>query len=91
MAERELILYEYPTCPYCRRVLDAIDALGVKVELRDTIREPRHRDALIKRMGSGQVPTLLIDGEPMRESNDIVAWLYKEYGDGKAPPKRGWW
>lgn len=91
MSEPELILYQFPSCPYCRRVLDAIDTLGVKVELRDTITNPRHRQDLIALMGSGQVPTLLIDGEPMRESADIIAWLYQRYGQGKAPPRTSWW
>ena len=93
MAEKHaLILYEFPSCPYCRRVLDAIDDLGVEVELRDTIQQPAHRDELRRLMGSTQVPTLLIDGKPMRESADIIDWLYTHYGEGKKPPqRRGWW
>lgn len=88
----ELILYQYPSCPYCRRVLNAIDELGVSVELRNTRTNPEHRDALRRRMGSTQVPTMMIDDKPMQESADIISWLYKNYGEGKEPPKsRGWW
>lgn len=85
-----LILYQYPACPYCRRVLDTLDALGVKAELRDTRADPRHRAALVALMGDSQVPTLLIDGEPMRESADIVDWLYETFGGGRRPPRSGW-
>ena len=88
----ELILYQYPSCPYCRRVLNAIDDLGVSVELRNTRKDRTHRDALRTLMGSTQVPTMIIDGKPMQESADIINWLYKNYGEGKEPPKsRGWW
>ena len=91
MATPELILYQYPSCPFCRRVLNAVDDLKVDVEMRNTMTNPKNRSDLVSLMGSSQVPTLLIDGSPMRESADIINWLYKEYGKGKEPPRSSWW
>ncbi len=70
-----LALYKYDLCGYCRRVLRVLDELGVEIELRDTLAEPKWREDLHRRTGRTQVPCLLIDEEPMFESLDIIAWL----------------
>lgn len=75
----KLVLYQFPACPFCRRVLNAIDRLDVEVELRDTRKNPAYQKELIALMGNTQVPTLLIDGKPMRESADIVRYLQNNY------------
>ncbi|MCB9669948.1 MAG: glutaredoxin [Alphaproteobacteria bacterium] len=81
-AERHaLVLYKYDSCPFCRRVLAAIDRLGIEdVEMRDTMMDPSARRELRDATGRTTVPCLFIDGQPMFESLDIVAWLqaYKE-------------
>ncbi len=79
---RTLVLYQYASCPYCRRVLRALDRLGLEVELRDTLADPTVRKELLDATGRTTVPCLFIDGEPLFESLDIIAWLeaYKEAG-----------
>ena len=72
---RELVLYKYDSCPYCQRVLRAIDKLGLEVEMRDTMMTPAAREELYQRTGRTQVPCLFIDGEALFESMDIVSWL----------------
>ncbi len=71
----ELTLYYFPTCPYCHTVLDCLDSLDTEIAMRDIHAEPGAREALIEIGGKGQVPCLVIDGEPLYESNDIVRWL----------------
>ena len=73
--DQELILYQFRSCPYCRRVLRVVDDLGLDIELRDTAEVSRWRTDLRERTGRTQVPCLFIDGEPMFESSDIIAWL----------------
>lgn len=73
--ERELVLYKYDTCPYCVRVMRAVDRLGLEVAYRDTRRDAGAREELFEKTGRTQVPCLFIDGEPLFESADIVAWL----------------
>ena len=77
MPEPTLALYKYDSCPFCRRVMRVVDELnlGERIEYRDTLREPRWRQDLIRRTGMTQVPCLLIDEEPLLESADIIDWL----------------
>jgi len=77
-----LALYKYDACPFCRRVQQTIDRLGIsdRIELRDTRRERKWRADLVEKTGRTQVPCLFIDGEPMFESADISAWLTEQYG-----------
>lgn len=76
-------LYYFPECPFCIRVLHAIDRLGIAddIELKDVRRNGAFRSELIDLCGNTQVPTLLVEGEPMRESADIVAFLDRRYGE----------
>lgn len=79
---RQLVLYKYDGCPYCQRVLRALDELDVPVERRDTMRDGAARQDLRAITGGSQVPCLVIDGTPLLESADIVTWLraYKQHG-----------
>jgi len=74
-----LSLYYYPECPYCQRVLQAIDETGAKVELRHIWDEPEHRGALQAARGRTTVPVLRIEDASgdrwMPESADIVRFL----------------
>ncbi len=83
--EDELALYYYPTCPYCHRVQRVIDQLDLDVELRNTIMDPKARNALMEARGNTTVPVLWIrspDGDVrwMPESLDIVEYLERTYG-----------
>ena len=73
----ELILYGRPSCPYCARVDRVIEELDIEDKLtrRLTSYGSEWRDDLRSRTGSTQVPCLFIDGEPMFESLDIIAWM----------------
>ena len=73
--DRDLVLFKFDTCPYCVRVFRAADSLGLEIPMRDTKRDPSAREALIGHTGRTQVPCLVIDGQPLLESADIVAWL----------------
>ena len=64
------------TCPFCRKVMRAIDELGrTDIEMHDIIESAEDKARLIRDGGKMQVPCLFIDGKPMYESDDIVAWL----------------
>ena len=72
---RELVLYKFDACPYCRRVQTHLAHLGIPVDLRDTRTDPNARASLRQQTGRTQVPCLFIDGQPLFESEDINAWL----------------
>lgn len=72
----ELKLYMFETCPFCRKVLNEIESSGrTDVELHNIHKSELDRMELISVGGKQQVPCLFIDGKPMYESDDIVAWL----------------
>lgn len=70
-----LTLYFKPTCPFCLKVLAYMEQQDIACEMRDT-RQPGVRDELVAIGGKGQVPCLVIDGEPLYESDDIIAYLH---------------
>lgn len=75
--DRALALFEYPSCPYCQRVLRRLGPLGLTdaVTLRDVHREDGAMAELVAATGGTQVPCLVVDGVPLLESADIVDWL----------------
>lgn len=81
---RSLALYEYESCPFCRRVLHEIERLSLNIELRNTREDPSARDELLEGGGRTMVPCLRITQETgathwMYESADIVAWLRQQF------------
>lgn len=72
----DLILYYYPTCPYCQKVTLFIERHGLdNIELKNINQNQKAEKELIEVGGKRQVPCLFIDGEPLYESNDIINWL----------------
>ena len=72
----KLDLYKFDTCPYCQRVMRAIEESGrTDIVFHDTRKNEEDRRYLIENGGKEQVPCLFIDGEPLYESLDIIDWL----------------
>ena len=64
-------------CPYSARVRDFIEERGLKdritfMEIGET---EGASDRLTQLTGKTQVPCLVVDGKPILESKDIIAWL----------------
>ncbi|MBQ9058925.1 MAG: glutathione S-transferase domain-containing protein [Atopobiaceae bacterium] len=74
---KQLDLYYFPSCPYCRRVLSAMERLGIndKITLYNIHQDRDADQRLVSVGGKRQVPCLFIDGKPLYESADIVAYL----------------
>ena len=70
-------LYHRWHCPYSKRVRDFVDenALGDKIEYLELGEADGAEDKLVEHTGRSQVPCLVVDGEPILESADIVRWL----------------
>lgn len=83
-ATQGLALYQFRACPFCVKVRKEIARLGLKIELRDALKDPTHRQALIDGGGKTTVPCLLIthtDGQEewMYESDEIIRWLNQQF------------
>ncbi len=84
----QLVVYQYEACPFCLKVRRQIKRLGLKIELRDALRNAEYKKELMDGGGMDQVPCLRIDLGPnktpryqwMYESSDINAYLQSHYG-----------
>lgn len=47
----------------------------ITVEMADIHADPKNQEDLITIGGKDMVPMLLIDGKPLYESSDIIAWF----------------
>lgn len=70
-----LTLYYKPTCPYCQKVLAYMEEQDIACEMKD-VTIPGVVDELVAIGGKNQVPCLIIDGQPMYESDDIIQYLH---------------
>ena len=86
--ERLLELYEFEACPFCRKVREALSVLDLDARVRPCPKNgPTYRPWVIERGGKAQFP-YLVDPNTERalyESDDIVAYLFREYGPGRVP------
>lgn len=70
-----LTLYYKPACPFCQKVLAYMQEQDIACGMKNTM-EPGVRDELIGIGGKGQVPCLIISGQPLYESDDIIEYLH---------------
>lgn len=85
----DLELFELQYCPYCAKVRKALDDLDLAYESREVPNSRADRTELQERTGQSGVPVLVDPNngiEGMAESDDIVAYLYEEYGDENERP-----
>lgn len=82
--EEQLSLYIMRGCPYCIRVMQVVEKLGIDIEMRDIFAVPAHRDDLIAARGRGTVPVLRCTGPGvdrwLPESRDIIRYLEDRFG-----------
>ena len=82
--EKSLILYEYESSPYCKRVREMINLLDLSVEYRPCpgARQGKFSQDLLQRTGRQTVPYLIDPntGSEMFESNDQIEYLLNTYG-----------
>lgn len=86
--KRRLELYEFEACPYCRKVREALSVLDLEAMIYPCPKGgPHFRRQVMQRGGKAQFP-FLVDpntGRELYESDDIIAYLFAEYGAGPAP------
>lgn len=86
--KQRLELYEFEACPYCRKVREALSALDLEAVIYPCPKDgPHFRKEVKRRGGKAQFP-YLVDPNTKKEfyeSNDIVTYLFDQYGDGEVP------
>ncbi len=83
-----LTLFDFEACPYCRKVREVLTELDLDYLCLPVAQGSPRRAVLKRRGGKVQVP-FLIDpntSTSMYESDDIVAYLFRTYGNGAQSP-----
>jgi glutaredoxin len=77
---RNLVLYQYKTCPFCIKVRQEMHRLSLKIDRLDAQPEGANRAALVRGGGRAKVPCLKITDQAgnsqwMYESGEIISYL----------------
>ena len=77
---RDMVLYQYRTCPFCMKVRREIHRLSLTIATLDAQQQGTNRDELVRNGGQAKVPCLKITdqagkSEWMYESDRIIAYL----------------
>jgi glutaredoxin len=77
----KLELYYYKECGFSQSVLNTIKNLKIqdKVVLKSIRENPEFEKELVISCGDNQVPTLIVDDKPMRESEAIKKFLVQNF------------
>jgi glutathione S-transferase len=81
-------LYDFEACPFCRKVREALSILDLDAVVYPCPKGgPTYRPQVRAHGGREQFPYLVDPNtrKAMYESSDIVAYLFREYGDGSVP------
>jgi glutathione S-transferase len=84
-----LSLYYKESCPFCQRVLQMAENLGVEFDLKDIEADEAIAAELVEKGGKRQVPYLVDTDKDvaMYESNDIIEYIRDNYAGTKADNK----
>lgn len=86
--EKALEIYEFESCPYCRKAREALSILDLEAIVYPCPKGgPRYREHVKQVGGKAQFPYLVDPntGKALYESDEIVRYLFAQYGDGKVP------
>jgi glutaredoxin len=70
-----LTLYYTPYCPYSQKVLNYLNQIHKTVPMKNVDKDVQAKQELKRIGGRMQVPCLVINGEALYESQDIINWL----------------
>ena len=81
--EWDFELYFKPDCPYCLKVLNFFKENDIikfpSYNIEDVTSGYDNQDKLIEAGGKVQVPCMVIDGNAMYESDDIIAYAKENF------------
>ena len=77
----KLELYYYEACGFSQSVLNTIKNLKIqeKVDFKNIRENSEFEKELVIACGDSKVPTLIVDGKTMRESEDIKTFLVQQF------------
>ncbi|CAI0462302.1 unnamed protein product [Linum tenue] len=86
--EQPIMIYEFESCPFCRKVREIVAVLDLDVLFYPCPRNgPNFRPKAVELGGKQQFPYMVDPntGVSMYESDAIIKYLVDKYGDGRVP------
>ncbi|KAE9619596.1 hypothetical protein Lal_00038070 [Lupinus albus] len=86
--EKPIEIYEFESCPFCRKVREIVAILDIDVLFYPCPRNgPNFRPKVVEIGGKQQFPYMVDPNTDtsMYESDDIIRYLVGQYGDGNVP------
>ncbi len=77
---RDIVLYQYKTCPFCIKVRQELRRLSLKIDRLDAQHAGKNREELVQGGGQAKVPCLKITDQAgnsqwLYESGEIISYL----------------
>lgn len=63
MAEKKVVIYSTPTCPYCKRAKDYFTRKGLKYTDFNVAQDKAKAQEMIQKSGQMGVPVIIVDNE----------------------------
>lgn len=86
--EKPIEIYEFESCPFCRKVREIVAVLDLDVLFYPCPKNGPNFRSKVAQMGGKQQFPYMVDpntGVAMYESDDIIKYLVQKYGDGTVP------
>lgn len=63
MADKKVVIYSTPTCPYCKRAKEYFSRKGISYTDIDVAQDREKAKEMTEKSGQMSVPVIIIDGE----------------------------
>jgi len=72
MADKKVVIYSTPTCPYCKRAKDYLSRKGISYTDIDVAQDKEKAKEMTQKSGQMSVPVIIIDNEIIVGFNQVL-------------------
>lgn len=71
MADKKVVIYSTPTCPYCKRAKEYLSRKGISYQEYNVAVDKDKAKEMIQKSGQMGVPVIIVDSELMVGFNQV--------------------
>ncbi len=72
MADKKVVIYSTPTCPYCKRAKEYLSRKGISYTDIDVAQDKEKAREMTQKSGQMSVPVIIIDDEIVVGFNQVL-------------------
>ncbi len=72
MADKKVVVYSTPTCPYCKRAKEYLSRKGIRYTDIDVAQDKEKAKEMTQKSGQMSVPVIIIDNEIVVGFNQVL-------------------